>query len=118
VRALQASTARGALSLQSPTGGREADAELQDTLGASDDGYAHAETRALLDALLTGLTPRARIVLRLRFEQDLTQAEIGALLGVSQMQISRIIRQALGRLRHIADQQLRASGDRPAPSER
>jgi RNA polymerase sigma-B factor len=116
--ALQASTARGALSLQSPTGGRDEDAELQDTLGASDDGYAHAETRALLDALLTGLTPRARIVLRLRFEQDLTQAEIGALLGVSQMQISRIIRQALGRLRHIADQQQRASGDRPAPSER
>jgi RNA polymerase sigma-B factor len=116
--ALQASTARGALSLQSPTGGREEDAELQDTLGASDDGYAHAETRALLDALLTGLTPRARIVLRLRFEQDLTQAEIGALLGVSQMQISRIIRQALGRLRHIADQQQRAGGDRPAPGER
>jgi RNA polymerase sigma-B factor len=116
--ALQASTARGALSLQSPTGGWDEDAELQDTLGASDDGYAHAETRVLLDALLAGLTPRARVVLRLRFEQDLTQAEIGALLGVSQMQISRIIRQALGRLRHIADQQQRPSRDRLAPMER
>ena len=48
-------------------------------------------------------------MLRLRFEHDLTQAEIGALLGVSQMQISRIIRQAVGRLRHVADQQQRES---------
>jgi RNA polymerase sigma-B factor len=109
MEALQASTARGALSLQAPTGGSDEDAELQDGLGADDDGYGHAETRVLLDGLLNGLTPRARIVLRLRFEHDLTQAEIGALLGVSQMQISRIIRQAVGRLRHIADQQQRES---------
>jgi RNA polymerase sigma-B factor len=109
MEAIQASTARGALSLQAPTGGSDEDGELQDSLGATDDGYAHAETRVLLDGLLSGLTPRARIVLRLRFEHDLTQAEIGALLGVSQMQISRIIRQALGRLRHVADQQQRAS---------
>jgi RNA polymerase sigma-B factor len=118
VEALQASTARGALSLQSKAGARDDDSELQDTLGGSDDGYARAETRATLDALLTGLTPRARIVLRLRFEQDLKQAEIGALLGVSQMQISRIIRQAVGQLRHIADQQQRVSSDRLAAGKR
>jgi RNA polymerase sigma-B factor len=110
MEALQARTARGALSLQAPVGSRDEQSELQDTLGGSDDGFARAETRVMLDSLLTGLTPRARTVLRLRFEQDLTQAEIGALLGVSQMQISRIIRQALGQLRHIADQQQRLDG--------
>jgi RNA polymerase sigma-B factor len=117
MEALQASTARAALSF-SQAGGRDGDSELQDTIGRSDDGYAQAETRAMLDALLSGLTPRARTVLRLRFEEDLTQAEIGALLGVSQMQVSRIIRQALSRLRHVADQQQRASGDRLAAGMR
>ena len=45
------------------------------------------------------ITPREREVLRLRFAEDLTQAEIGERIGVSQMQVSRVIRQALGRLR-------------------
>jgi RNA polymerase sigma-B factor len=46
------------------------------------------------------------MVLRLRLEKDLTQAEIGALLGVSQMQVSRILRDALGRLREVAESDL------------
>jgi RNA polymerase sigma-B factor len=41
-------------------------------------------------------------VLRLRFVEDLTQAEIGARIGVSQMQVSRLIRQSLARLRTAA----------------
>ena len=48
------------------------------------------------------ITPREREVLRLRFAEDLTQAEIGERIGISQMQVSRIIRQALGRLRSYA----------------
>jgi RNA polymerase sigma-B factor len=49
------------------------------------------------------VTPRERDVLRMRFEEDMTQAEIGAIIGVSQMQVSRIIRQAVARLRAAAD---------------
>jgi RNA polymerase sigma-B factor len=41
-------------------------------------------------------------VLRLRFECDLTQAEIGKVLGVSQMQVSRIIRAAISQLSDVA----------------
>ena len=48
------------------------------------------------------LNEREREILRLRFEEDLTQAEIGARVGVSQMHVSRIIRQAIGRLREAA----------------
>ena len=48
------------------------------------------------------ITPREREVLRLRFEEDLTQAEIGERIGVSQMQVSRVIRQAVSRLRAAA----------------
>ena len=52
---------------------------------------------------LKKLTPRQRRVLRLRFVDDLTQAEIGQEIGVSQMQVSRILNQSLGRLRDLAD---------------
>ena len=53
--------------------------------------------------LMHSLTLLERNVIALRFEHDLTQAEIGARIGVSQMQISRILRQSLARLRTIAE---------------
>jgi RNA polymerase sigma-B factor len=102
---LQARTGRSALGLQARVGGQDDQVMLQDTLGFDDDGFDRAEERAVLDRLTSGLPARHREVLRLRFEQDLTQAQIGELLGVSQMQISRVIRQAIGQLRHIAEQQ-------------
>jgi RNA polymerase sigma-B factor len=115
VEALQARAGRSALSLQAP--GREEDCgpALEDELGGEDDGYARAESRALLDRLMTLLPARDRDVLRLRFGADMTQAEIGALLGVSQMQVSRIIRQGIARLREIADQQERLQQARRRP---
>ena len=54
---------------------------------------------------MTALGDRDREVLRLRFVEDLTQAEIGERIGVSQMQISRIIRQSLARLRSAAGEE-------------
>jgi RNA polymerase sigma-B factor len=103
IEALQARAARGAVSLHAPAGGQDDETVLQDTLGISDDGYAHAEMRVLLDELLTDVSPRAREVLRLRYSQDLTQAEIGALIGVGEMQISRIVRKTIAQLRNIAE---------------
>ena len=50
------------------------------------------------------LSEREREVLRLRFEEDLTQSEIGARVGVSQMHVSRLIRQAVTRLREAAEE--------------
>jgi len=103
LEALHARGGRDALSLQASIGGAGEQAELQDVLGADDGGYAQAEMHAFLDALMTGLPQRTREILRLRFEEDLTQQEIADLFGVSQMQISRIIRQAISHLRTIAD---------------
>jgi RNA polymerase sigma-B factor len=58
------------------------------------------------------VSDREREVLRMRFEQDMTQVEIGAVVGVSQMQVSRIIRQALQRLREAAELQPQAAASR------
>jgi RNA polymerase sigma factor (sigma-70 family) len=66
---------------------------------AADLGFSSAEGRADLDPLLARLSPRARLALRLRFVEDLTQSEIAARLGVSQMQVSRILSSSLARLR-------------------
>ena len=103
LEALQARQSRHTLSLHAPTAAGE-DAVLQDCVGGLDGGYAAAENRADLHGLLTYVPPRTRLALRLRFEEDLTQAEIGELLGVSQMQVSRIIRRGLDQLRDVAEQ--------------
>jgi RNA polymerase sigma-B factor len=57
------------------------------------------ELRVLLASAANVLSDRDREILRLRFEEDLTQAEISKRIGVSQMQISRLIRQSLTRMR-------------------
>jgi RNA polymerase sigma-B factor len=102
--ALQAAGAYRAASLHAsrPTEDEEEGATVADALGDEDRGFGLAEDRATLDRLLRTLAPREREVLRLRFDEDLTQAEIGERIGVSQMQISRLIRQSLGRLRAAA----------------
>jgi len=106
LEALRAGGAYRAVSFEAPTGGTGEDAAtLADSVGVDEHGFDRAEERATLAALLEAVSAREREVLRMRFEDDMTQAEIGAAIGVSQMQISRIIRQALQRLRD-------ASGER------
>jgi RNA polymerase sigma-B factor len=100
---MQARGVYSSISLNASRGGLEDGAMLQDELGELDSGFEVAESRAFVARLMRGVSPRERMVLRLRFEKELTQAEIGALLGVSQMQISRILRQATERLREVAE---------------
>jgi RNA polymerase sigma-B factor len=52
---------------------------------------------------MRALTERDRMILQLRFFDDLTQAEIGERLGISQMHVSRLLRGAIGKLRIVAD---------------
>jgi RNA polymerase sigma-B factor len=60
------------------------------------------EDREALAALAATLTSREREIVRLRFDEDLTQAEIGALVGLSQMHVSRLLRAAIDKLRVAA----------------
>jgi RNA polymerase sigma-B factor len=104
LEAMQASSAYRATSLETPRAGgdNEPGDTLGDSVGLVDDGFNRAEQRAVLHALMRSLTPREREVVRLRFEEDLTQAAIGERIGVSQMQVSRVLRQAIARLRTLA----------------
>jgi RNA polymerase sigma-B factor len=103
LEALEAARAYEASSLQSPLGGDDDGGDtLGESIGTDDPGFTGAEQRAMLEQLMCALTAREREVLRLRFAEDLTQTEIGERVGVSQMQVSRIIRSALEQLRAVA----------------
>jgi len=70
--------------------------------GRDDDGYARAEDRAQLVALLRALSPLDAEIVLLRFRDELTQDAIARRVGVSQMQVSRVLRRSLVRMRHAA----------------
>jgi RNA polymerase sigma-B factor len=101
LEALEAAGAYRATSFDAPrsSGDEDGGDSLADALGTTEAGFGLAEQRATLERLMAAITPREREVLRLRFVEDLTQAEIGERIGVSQMQVSRLIRQSLARLR-------------------
>jgi RNA polymerase sigma-B factor len=73
-------------------------------VGFEDPGFRVAEDAATVERLMRVLSEREREVLRLRFAEDLTQSEIGARVGVSQMHVSRLIRHAIAELREAAQE--------------
>ena len=74
-------------------------ASLGERLGTADDGFDRVESRVVLAPLVAALGERDRQVLRLRFVEGLTQREVGEEIGVTQMQVSRILARILGELR-------------------
>jgi RNA polymerase sigma-B factor len=100
VEALEAGRAYSARSLtSSPDSSEEgSDVELIDLLEDEETGYEAAENRDLLASGLKALDERERRIVQLRFVEGLTQSQIAAEIGVSQMHISRLIRRALEKL--------------------
>lgn len=103
VEALAADGCYAPASLDRPIGGGEdADAgsrTLGSTLGGTDISLQRCETRLALAPLISGLSERDQLVLRLRFVEELTQREVGEVIGVTQMQVSRILSRILATLR-------------------
>lgn len=75
--------------------------ELTPTPGIDDPGFGHAEARIVLESVLEQLCERDRKVLDLRFVHGLTQGQIGEIIGVSQMQVSRILARVLDEMRGV-----------------
>jgi RNA polymerase sigma-B factor len=102
LEAREAAGAYRAVSLDRPRDDDEEGDGIGVAFGIEDPGFGEAEDAATVQRLMRALSDREREVLKLRFQEDLTQAEIGARIGVSQMHVSRIIRQAIVRLREAA----------------
>jgi RNA polymerase sigma-B factor len=74
-----------------------------EAIASEEDGLEQAEARADIAALMDGLSARSREILLLRFAEDLSQAEVGKRVGLSQMHVSRLERQAVAQLREQAE---------------
>ena len=75
------------------------DGQTTETLGEDDPGFHNVETRVLLKPLLEHLTDRERLMLEMRFFRGATQAQIGEAIGVTQIQVSRLLSDLMARLR-------------------
>jgi RNA polymerase sigma-B factor len=99
VEALEVGRAYSSRSLTSPVDSDEGtDSELIDLLQDEERGYEAAENRQLLASGLRALDERERRIIHLRFVDGLTQSQIAAEVGVSQIHVSRLIRRALEKL--------------------
>jgi RNA polymerase sigma-B factor len=98
--AMEAATAYHTASLDAPRAGGAEDEEWTqaDAVGDEEPGYELVELGDTLRGTLDALPARQRLILRLRFERDMTQAEIATCVGVSQMHVSRLLRRSLDRL--------------------
>ena len=104
IEAREAYQALHADSLDQPrqSGDDDGHAALVDTIESRDAGFRQAFDRVLLDSLLETLDERDRTIVRLYHLEELTQSEIGSRLGLSQMHISRLLRQATEKLTDTA----------------
>lgn len=86
------------VSLSAPAG-PDSDAGIADPLGDVDPGMEAVDNRESVKPLLASLPERERKILTMRFFGDMTQSQIAAELGISQMHVSRLLTQTLTSLR-------------------
>jgi RNA polymerase sigma-B factor len=96
---LESANAYSAVSLDAPDGGDEDSPAVADTLGVEDESLEGVEYRESLKPLLDQLPPREKRILLLRFFGNMTQSQIAADLGISQMHVSRLLARTLTQLR-------------------
>ncbi len=103
IEALQAGDAFGAMSLDAPTGGDDERPSMLDQLGEEDKSLLLAERWQEVAPALSALPERERRILFLRFYRGLTQSEIAAQVGISQMHVSRLLAKSLDALRSAVE---------------
>jgi RNA polymerase sigma-B factor len=96
---LESANAYSAISLDAPDGGDDDSPAVADSLGRIDDALEGVEDRETLKPLLEALPAREKKILMLRFFGGLTQSQIAAELGISQMHVSRLLARTLAQLR-------------------
>jgi RNA polymerase sigma-B factor len=101
LEAMEARLAYSAVALDPPDTSGSGDSS-NTALGREDGQLRAVERDLLVDSLLRRLGPRERLIIRLRFFDEMTQSEIAARVGLSQMQVSRLIRHSLAHLRALA----------------
>jgi RNA polymerase sigma-B factor len=103
IEALEVRMAYDAKSLEAPARHDDEATGWLARLGEEDERFEMVEFHAMLERTMRAMPPRERLLLHLRFTEDLSQSEIARRVGVSQMHVSRLLRRAIGRLQAVAD---------------
>jgi RNA polymerase sigma-B factor len=109
LEALEAASNHTTESLDMPLGGHPDAATRLETLGDLDPAYELVEGAQAVAPALRELAERERMILALRFGQELPQSEIGRRLGISQMHVSRLLRRTLDELSEKVEESALAS---------
>ncbi|WP_052336295.1 RNA polymerase sigma factor SigF [Nocardioides alkalitolerans] len=105
VEGIESSNAYSTLSLDATDNNDDSTTTMLDAIGVEDEGLEHVEVRESLKPLLDQLAPREKKILLLRFFKNMTQSQIAAEIGVSQMHVSRLLTRTLEQLRASLDEQ-------------
>ncbi len=98
LEALEAGSAYSPVSLSAGPSADD-DLDLMEVIGSEDENFDRADERTSLEPALDALPDRERQILRMRFEDGMTQTQIAERVGLSQMHVSRLIRKSLERMR-------------------
>ncbi|MEL7208372.1 MAG: sigma-70 family RNA polymerase sigma factor, partial [Actinomycetota bacterium] len=98
LQALDVRSAMDAHSLDEPSGADDG-RTIASTLGDDDRGMERTEVAMAMRTVLATLPERERVMVELRFYQNLTQQEIADRMGMSQMHVSRLLRRSMATLR-------------------
>ncbi len=98
LEAMEAATAYSASSLDAQLRGADHDGGLQRHPTTDEEGFGRVEAQQTVERLLPLLSERSRRIVELRYYHDMSQSEIAAVIGMSQMHVSRLLRAAMERL--------------------
>ena len=104
LEAMESSSAYSSVPLEGGGGGEDDETpSVIDHYATEDPDLAASDDRIVLEQAIADFSPREREVVQMRFEEGLTQVEIAERLGISQVQVSRLLRRTLRRIQDKID---------------
>ena len=104
LEAMESSSAYSSVPLEGGGGGEEDETpSIIDHYATEDPDLAASDDRIVLEQAIADFSPREQEVVRMRFDEGLTQVEIAERLGISQVQVSRLLRRTLRRIQDKID---------------
>lgn len=104
LEAMESSSAYSSVSLEAPSGADDDDApSVIDRYATEDSDLAFTDDRIIIEEALASFSPRERDVIEMRFLKGMTQIEIAEKLGISQVQVSRLLRRTLKKIKDKID---------------
>lgn len=104
LEAMESSSAYSSVSLEAPSGADDDDTpSVIDRYATEDSDLAFTDDRIIIGEALASFSPRERDVIEMRFLKGMTQIEIAEKLGISQVQVSRLLRRTLKKIQDKID---------------